>query len=193
MRTLCIGVFALGLMVGVAGAAAADGETPVASYVSGTIVESFGPPPESVEADDVDRLLLLSERDVDWSDPRLPSRMLTRTLMDTREGLHPEGSVWPSVIAISYRLEDADGAWVGGGHGFDASPEAMPSESFGPMGVELATLSGEGAYEGLSAILVLYVDVTDWGAGEYVFEGYIYEGEPPPVLDPIEPGLSLGE
>ena len=113
--------------------------------------------------------------------------------MDTREGWHPEGVVWPSVSTHTYRLEDANGSWVGTGHGFGASPEEMPTEPFGIMEAELISLSGEGAYEGLSAVLLLVMDASDWISGDYVLEGYIYEGAPPPAPLPLEPGSSLPE
>ena len=49
--------------------------------------------------------------------------------------------------------------------------------------IELLTLTGEGAYEGLSATLVRVVDA---GAINPC-EGFIFESEPPPMSDPIEP------
>jgi hypothetical protein len=195
MRRTAPGIIAAVILVGsIASVGAEDGERPpAASHVRGTIVESFGTVPESVEGAGADRLVMLAERQVEWTDERLPSRVLVRTLMDTREGWHPEGTVWPSISTHAYRLDDAVGAWVGTGHGFGASPEEMPTESFGVMEAELIMLSGEGAYEGLSAVLLLTMDATDWMAGDHVLEGYIYDGPPPPLPPPLEPGFSLPE
>ena len=79
------------------------------------------------------------------------------------------------------------------GQGFDVNPEWMPSEPSQLMGAEMITLSGEDAYAGLSAMLLLYVDAEARGRGNYALEGFIYDGEPPPVPDPIEPGFVLPE
>lgn len=194
MRGLRIAVTSLGLLIvsTVAPTVAAD-EPATATYVTGTIVESFGTPPEPLEGADADRLAMLSEREVAWSDPRLPSRMVSRALLDSFEGTHPDGSVWPSVNSVRYRLEGPEGAWSGVGQGFDVNPEWMPSEPSQLMGVEMITLTGEDAYAGLSAILLLHVDAADRGQGSYAFEGFIYDGEPPPAPDLIEPGFVLPE
>lgn len=195
MRTLSLPVLTTVLLLGASTAVLGEtgDRTPAASYVTGVITESFGTPPEPAQADGVDRLEMLAERAIEWSDDRLPSRMLVRTLLDTREGQHPEGTVWSTVSALSYRLEGEEGVWVGTGQGLGAGPEGMPAESFGLMEAEWVTLAGEGAYEGLSAVLLLTVDVGDWLAGDYAYEGYIYEGTPPPFPDPLEPGFTLPE
>jgi hypothetical protein len=61
------------------------------------------------------------------------------------------------------------------------------------MGVELISLTGDGDYAGLSAILLLHLDALDYGQGRAAFEGFIYEGESPPAPEPIEPGYTLPE
>ena len=194
MRGFRIAVTSVGLLVLSTPAPAAAADDPAtATYVVGTIVESFGTPPEPADGAEAERLVMLTEREVEWSDPRLPSRMVSRTLLDPFEGAHPDGSVWPSVNSVSYRLEGPDGAWSGVGQGFDVNPEWMPSEPSQLMGVEMVTLTGEDAYVGLSAVLLLHVDAADWGQGSYAFEGFIYDGEPPPVPDLIEPGVVLPE
>jgi hypothetical protein len=167
---------------------AADDPAATATYVTGVITESFGMPPEPVEGADAARLVMLAEREVAWSDSRLPSRMVSRALLDSYEGVHPDGSLWPSVNTVSYRLEGPDGAWSGVGNGFDVNPEWMPDDPAALMGAELITLTGEGAYAGLSAILLLHLDALDYGQGKSAFEGFIYEGEPPPRPDPLGSG-----
>jgi hypothetical protein len=194
MRTFRLTIITVGLLVlaTAAPAVAADGPA-AATYVTGTIVESFGTAPEPLEGSDADRLVMLTEREVAWSDPRLPSRMVSRAFLDSFAGVHPDGSLWPSINTISYRLEGPDGAWSGVGHGFDVNPEWMPDDPAKLMGAELVTLTGEGAYAGLSAILLLHLDVLDYGQGDFAFEGFVYEGVPPPEPDPIGPGFALPE
>lgn len=193
MRVFRIAVVTLGLLALSHGgtAVATEGSAPTATYVSGTIVESFATVP--VAAPGADRLTMESESTIDWSDQRLPSRLVSRRLLDSFEGSLPEGSLWPSVNAVAYRLEGPNGAWTGVGHGFDVNREWLPTEPTELMGAELVTLTGEGAYAGLSAVLLLHVDALDWGQGQYAFEGLIYEGAPPPAPDPIEPGFVLAE
>ena len=181
------------LVLAVGAPLAAQEPSTTATYVTGTIVESFGTPPEPVMGTDADRLVMLSEREIAWSDPRLPSRMVSRTFLDTYRGVHPGGELWPSVNTSSHRLEGPDGAWMGIGHGFDVNPGWMPSEPTELMGVRTITLTGEGDYAGLSAILALYLDALDYGQGRAAFEGFIYEGESPPIPEPIEPGFVLPE
>ncbi len=196
MCTLCLVILTVGLLVSstVGTVAQDEDEAPTATYVTGRIVDSFRTPPEPVEAEGVDRLPMLAEGDVESSDPRLPSRMMTRTLLDTREGTHPDGPVSPAVMATSYRLEGPDGAWAGTGRGFDVNPYLETDEAGERLWSTVSVvLSGEGDYEGLSAVLVLSLDWADYYSATSTFEGYIFEGQPPPLPEPIEPGLSLSE
>ena len=107
---------------------------------------------------------------VDWSDPRLPAAMTTIANIDE----HPrEGFTTAATWAQAHRLDGPDGAWVGVGRG-----AVFPDGEVG-----LLFLTGEGAYEGLGA--VLRVIPTD--DGEVGYEGYLYDTGLPPVPDPIEP------
>jgi len=65
-----------GLCVGVA--AQDEDETPTSTYVTGNYIDSFGGSPEFSEVDGVERMRMTIERVVEWSDPRLPSQMVTR-------------------------------------------------------------------------------------------------------------------
>jgi hypothetical protein len=189
-----VAVAAAGLLVLATAAPAVTADDPAtATYVTGTIVESFGTPPEPLEGADADLLVMLTEREVEWSDPRLPSRMVSRTFLHSYGGVHPDGALWPSISASSHRLEGPDGTWTGVGHGFDVNRAWLPSEPSELMGARMITLTGEGTYAGLSANLLLHVDADDWGQGSYAFEGFIYEGEPPPVPERIEAGFVLPE
>jgi hypothetical protein len=194
MDTLRLAVVSAGLLVLAAAAPAVAAEEPAtATYVTGTITETFGPPPETVEGAEAGRLTMVTESEVDWSDPRLPARMVSRAFLDSYEGAHPDGALWPSMNTSSHRLEGLDGAWSGFGHGFAVNPGWMPSEPTELMGVELITLTGDGDYAGLSAILLLQLDALDYGQGQAAFEGFIYAGEPPPIPAPIEAGFVLPE
>lgn len=195
MRTVRIFVVTIGLMVltTVAPTVAADDPAATATYVTGTIAETFGPPPELLDDSGAARLVMVTESEIDWSDPRLPSRMVSRTYLDSYEGVHPDGALWPSISASSHRLEGPDGTWTGVGHGFDVNREWLPSDPAELMGAGMITLTGEGTYEDLSAVLLLHLDALDYGRGQASFEGFIYEGEPPPMPEPIEAGFELAE
>jgi len=187
--TVILTLFA-GLGVGVA--AQDEDETPTSTYVTGNYIDSFGTAPEFSELDGVERMRMTSERVVEWSDPRLPSKMATKLDLDSRLGVHPDGPVSSGVRAYTYRLEGPTGAWTGTGRGFSTGGfEFYPTEESWLFSTELVELTGEGDYEGLSAILVLNTSWGDFVTATYTFEGYIFEGEPPPLPEPIEPGFAL--
>jgi len=136
---------------------------------------------------------MTDEQVVEWSDPRLPSRLLRNVNLDVH-------TPYPYVSAQSYRLEPLrqvhgegqehllaleegpDGVWVGTGRGFFAFTAAYESP---PMVFEWMAFSGEGAYEGLSAMIVnKYLTGVQ---GE--LEGYIFEGAWPPIPDPVGPNF----
>ena len=146
---------------------------PTATYVTGQIIQTQGTGDFEIwEEDGVGHVRgMWNEQEIEWSDPRLPTRLLINTNLDEHQ---------PSAgfSASSYRLEGGvDGAWVGTGHSF----YGYPDEESLMAGVELMTLTGEGAYEGLSAMIA-----SAWMEGTPAFEGFIYEGELPPVPDPVE-------
>ena len=65
--------------------------------------------------------------------------------------------------------------------------------TFSPAGTlakgdEQMVLAGEGAYEGLTALLSREDDHLDEVGSTYQFEGIIFEGDPPPVLEPFVAG-----
>ena len=58
----------------------------------------------------------------------------------------------------------------------------FPGDEPPPVAVRVTTLIGEGAYEGLSAMIVnRNVSSTE------ELEGFIFEGALPPIPDPIDP------
>ena len=106
------------------------------------------------------------ERQIEWSDPRLPSTMTTVMNFDS----YPNAMTW----AQTHRLDGPDGAWT-------ATERGFMDFSAGSSGLMVWT--GEGAYEGLSALLVGVVTDT----GETLYEGFLFEGGLPPMPDPVEP------
>ena len=67
------------------------------------------------------------------------------------------------------RIPGPDGDWVG----------TYQGGSMGPVRGNLEVLEGTGAYEGWT--FVRYVDMAALGGEEWVIDGLIYEGPPPPV------------
>ena len=120
------------------------------------------------------------EHDVEWSDPRLPS------LMRINENLNiyypaEDGGAWSWVGSI--RLEGDQGAWTGMEYGLGTdSNEGIVVQP------RMMLLTGEGAYEGLSAMIQHQYEVVTT-ASRPVFEGYILEGELPPMPDPVQPSV----
>jgi len=118
------------------------------------------------------------EHDIEWSDPRLPS------LMRLHENLNihwvgDEDAAWTLVGNV--RLEGEEGAWTGAEYGLgEDSPTGATLQP------RMMLLTGEGAYEGLSAVLQRQHEVITT-ASRPVFEGYIFEGELPPMPEPLEP------
>ena len=123
-----------------------------------------------------------TELDIEWTEPRLPSKMRVVENWDfwpTESGTGMNGAL--SVMA-SALLEDPVGAWTGTVYTLveeTTEPETHPQ-------TKVAILSGEDGYEGLSAMLTAYYEEPP-ASGEWPdWEGYILDGEMPPVPDPVE-------
>jgi hypothetical protein len=175
MRTLKLslaGTVILVLVCGLAGTVVALDEadgSPV-THVTGTVVDTF--------YDDSTGELTYSPGDVhhlsgatyietnEWSDPRLPAEK--EMVLDLTTYPYEGGRLM--ITRASIRLDGLDGSWVGTGVGL-----AYPDGSSQRQDV----LVGEGAYEGLFAVLSCG---TDMGC-----DGFIFEGEMPPQPQPVEP------
>jgi hypothetical protein len=177
MRTLrlsLVGTVILALLGGLGGAVTAqDPEAATWTHVSGSTVEgedewTSDGTPERWE-DSVLFVPTVSQTfTVEWSDPRLPE-----TMHLTREPVMHNGDMtsyddFMFLFADSLRLEDTVGAWTGSGRGLIGSDGTFT----------LYELTGEGGYEGLSALLELHDDGESpiWG-----FDGFIFESELPSV------------
>jgi hypothetical protein len=90
----------------------------------------------------------------------------------------PSDEVFIVLVAQSLRIANAEGAWTGGGWLY-----AVPSEDEGGVGQDEPTwvLTGEGGYEGLTA--VLRPDFSEEGS----FGGVIVEAEAP-AAPPVPEG-----
>jgi len=173
MRTSLAGVAILGLLASlslVAVAQVEESEAPTATYVTGGEVSGSTSGP-------------YREKEMDWSDPRLPSRMLYDFNIDEHVAVHPDGPAIAGQMARTYRLDGPDGAWTGTGRVLGWGPKPTSADEHEGTWIELLTLTGEGAYEGLSATLVRVIDAGDIAP----YEGYIFEGELLPFPDPIKP------
>jgi len=103
---------------------------------------------------------------VEWSDPRLPETMHVQQDVVLHHGDMTSYADFMFVFADSLRLEDADGAWEGSGRGVS-----------GPDGtLMLYELTGEGAYDGLSALFERAFDPDTMAVD---FDGFIFESDLP--------------
>lgn len=182
LRPFIAGLVIPGLFVGLSMAVAAqedEQEPPTATYVTGVAI----PDPESGSYVTQPEGGGYSVVEMDWSDPRLPSRMLVRANAEGAQGIHPDGSGMTVRIAFAVRLEGPEGSWSGNGHSlaWTLVPESGEEPQDTRTEVQMLLLDGEGDYEGLSATLT--------GTGDGVvpaYEGFIFENALT-VPDPIEP------
>jgi hypothetical protein len=183
MRLALVGLVIPGLFAGLCMAVAAqedEQEPPTATYVTGVAVLTQEGDIHFISQSGDGRYL---ELEMDWSDPRLPSRMLVRANPEGAQGIHPDGYGVTARIAIAVRLEGPEGSWSGTGHSLAWT--LAPESGVGPQDtrteVKMLVLDSEGDYEGLSATLT--------GTGDGVvpaYEGFIFENALT-MPDPIEP------
>ena len=165
IKTITISILTLGLLAGSAVAVAAQ-EEGKGAYVTGTIAISGG---ECTEAEEWNECPLR----LDASDSRLSGEASVRNA-----GLPlPSDDLFIVLVNSSLRVANDEGAWTGGGLLY-----AVPS-SEDAVGVDEPTwvLSGEGAYDGLTA--VLRADLGPEGS----FGGVIVGAEPP-AAPPVPEG-----
>ncbi len=105
----------------------------------------------------------VGEWTVEWSDPRLPPKMWHRIDFEGYGGDEPDGGVTP--YATSVLLQGDDGSWAGTGRGVGYDD-----------GFVQTVLVGEGAYEGLYAILDRTDSILPDGSAHRDFVGFIFGG-----------------
>jgi hypothetical protein len=107
------------------------------------------------------------------SDPRVAGRWTASMVLDDLASTFAGSSL--NLYSGSVLLENEAGYWSGSLAGYQAAEEPYP-------GLLQTELAGHGAYEGLSALLYYAGE-----GGIDTFEGLVFEGEPPPVPEPMEP------
>ena len=172
LRLSLVGTVLLLLLGGLGGAVSAqDPEAATWTHVTGSTVEgewTADMTPARWEDSVEFRPTRSQTFTVEWSDPRLPGTMQVQQDVVLHHGDMTSYSDFMFVFADSVRLEDADGAWVGSGRGVNGSDGT----------IILYELTGEGAYEGLSALFDRAFDPDTMAVG---FDGFIFESELPSV------------
>lgn len=109
----------------------------------------------------------------EWSDPRLPEALTS--IVNVNSYLKdPYGLLL--VFSSAYRLDGPDGSWSGTATVlWDPGDDSSPWDESSPW---TTVLTGDGAYEGLVAIL---------RCADTSCDGYVFEDELPPMPDPVEP------
>ncbi len=170
LRLATVGAVSL-MLAGSLGAAAQSeaNEAVLVTPVTGTVIDSVWDDSQmeftSEGGVNYGRGMLITET-YEWSDPRLPAVKQSIMNFNSYAG---EGDGRGLMGQTAMRMEDSVGAWTGG---------AMTMQYVDGRGVGWDTYFGEGAYEGLVAVL----QCTSEGC-----EGQIFEGERPPMPDPVEP------
>lgn len=162
IRTTFISLLAVALLAGSAvGVSAQDeeastGDPAGSSYFTGTL-NPEGEPVDGIFEGDT----------IETSDPRV-SGALSRAVnwAEPTPGLYVEAEAW--------RLENEDGSWTGQGTGLVHSGQDVMPNSFA-----IVELSGEGGYEGLTAVMLV-----DRLKNPYVIEGAVIAGEPVAFPEP---------
>ena len=172
LRLTLAGTVIMALLGGVGApvvAQGADEELAGATYVVGEVTDTRTISEGTWTYEGVERLNdLVAELDVEWSDPRLPSLMR----LSENQDLHFMDDYLAVAAVASIRLEDPDGAWTGPEYGL---MELMGSKEGTPPWPRMMLLTGERAYEGLSAMLQRRYEPDDPTFARPVFEGYIFE------------------
>jgi hypothetical protein len=171
IRMITTGLASLALLAGATlGAAAQSPEAMAPAWVTGQVFYGTQRSVPTVTTEDgVTHKRAESYVDQRWdiSDPRLSGMAVAAWNSDVYE--LPDGAGVNLVAVGTYEIVNDEGTWVGGytstGQGAD--------DSLGML--ETVTLTGSGAYEGLSAVLNL-----DWTTYPDSVEGMIIAGGLPP-------------
>lgn len=176
MRSRLVAGAAIGLLAvtPAVGSAQDDLATREAAYFTAVMGMPEGfPEPQMVDADPAvapdggsDSVgALVTGITLESTDPRMTG-IMDMAISSAQRNVGDEGFVGAETIL--YRVQTDQGSWVGPGVSFIAIAD-------GPKGKQMGSLVGEGAYDGLNAII--YTDT-----GE-TLEGIIYAGDVPPASD----------
>jgi hypothetical protein len=172
LRMSLAGAVSLALLGGLSGALAAqDEDAGPNAWVTGVGQSMTGDPTE-LEWSETDsgmsgRGLKVVET-VEWSDQRLPSEFRSVGNLQANDA--------GMAISTTELWEGPDGDWTGQWNGACD----LEDNCWG-----LSVLTGQGAYEGLTAVIVTMAPEDATSSATY--KGFIFEGEMPPVPDPVEP------
>jgi len=184
MRTTSFAALALVLLLGasVGVSAQMNSEEIPAAFVTGTAGEG-GSATE-------DEGTVVYEQVVDWSDPRLPSTLRVNATWYVY-GAVPAGleDQEPDVIdddvvmvtEMNVLLDGTEGSWRGIGRAIEQGAETDPDRRYSTY-----VLSGEGAYEGLHALLRGAPGHDADGPWDERYEGWIIEAEVPSLPEAPE-------
>ena len=171
LRLSLVGTVTL-LLVGAMplGATAQEDESMLAgTSVTGKIVseENWSNPESATSEAGMDEALgMRVERQIEWSDPRLPSEF--RSVVN----LHANEIGMATSASELYEGGDWTGRFTGVCDNED--------NCWG-----LSVLTGHGDHAGLSAVIVTMAPEDPTSSAAY--KGFIFEGEMPPMPDPVEP------
>ena len=181
IKTTTISILAVGLLAGSAvGVAAQDEEaaaepsTPakVAGTIDGTAQDLVQEPTETVVDGVLEVRGVITEGDrFEMDDPRLTGTVTLAVNVDVHKV-----SDFEDVVAGSFalRLDNEAGSWSGQGTSVGHGGAGMSQEEM--LGLDTWVLTGAGAYEGLSTILLV-----DPVGDLPTVEGVIFAGEMPPA------------
>jgi len=152
IKTTTIFILAVGLLAGSAVGVTAQEEDPAgAAYFTGTIGEStvVGEPTEGVVDGVLEVRGLEREGPIETTDPRLTGSLSRVIDLD----VHPVDDFAEVVLfTVQHRIENEDGSWSGTGTGVAHGGPGAPEEE--ALDFDTVLLTGDGAYEGLSAFLL---------------------------------------
>jgi hypothetical protein len=182
MRTLRLslaGTVILALLGGLSGAVVAQGDEepgPVTPFTGVRLSTTTDTSEEewSVEGDIGHARVFKVHETVEWSDPRLPTDMLSVVNFD----MYNIGEMREVASSGTTLLEGPDGYWTGANTAF--------CDEIGDC-YGMNVLTGHGDYEGLFATVRASSLYDPNYESDVLFEGLIFEGEMPPMPDPIEP------
>jgi hypothetical protein len=175
MRTLRLSLLGSVIIMSLAGPSGAvlsqdDAEGSPVTHVTGTIIDTSYDPSTgklSYAPGDIHHMKGSSYIETnEWSDPRLPADK--RMLLDFTTYPYQGGRLM--VARTSLRLDGPDGSWVGTGVGLSFPDGTSQGQD---------VLVGQGAYEGLFAVLYCGTDMR--------CDGFIIEGEMPQQPEAVPP------
>jgi hypothetical protein len=116
---------------------------------------------------------------IEWSDPRLPAEHWVRMDLEIHDESAPNGVM---TVQTSHLLTDSEGTWRGTGRAFETEHDRY----------SYYELVGEGAYEGLHALLRGTPGRDAHGPWDLEYEGWIIEGPLTQFPMPAEPATGEG-